>query len=132
MAEIIQRAYDEDDFDDICQLIDDVENEAENERQWSGSRPERSANINLDRATGAQKFFKHYFSAKTTYREHFFYRRFCIMRNMFMEILETIQTKYALFNIRKDITSLLGVNPYQKCTAALILLTYDIYGDKRE
>lgn len=58
MGNFIELVYEDDDFDDIYQLVDDVDDNDGNERQWGGPRPGKSANINCDCAPGAQIYFR--------------------------------------------------------------------------
>lgn len=122
----LNEAYEDDDFEEILQLLDDADEEPV---RRGGSRAGRGRNLDRKREQGAQQLHEDYLCENPTYPEHVFYRRFRVSRQIFFNICNALEAKYPFFQTRKDATGRVGFNVYQKCTAALRQLAYGVSAD---
>lgn len=118
-------AYEDHDFEEILQLLDD----GNKDLRRGGSRVGRGSNLDRKRELGAQRLYKDYLCENPTYPKHVFYRRFRVSRQISFKICNALEAKYPSFQIRKAVTGRVGFNVDQKRTAALRKMAYDLSAD---
>ena len=58
----------------------------------------RRVMLNRDREAGAERIYRDYFVENCVYGSDEFERRFCLSRNVFLRIANTLENRYILFN----------------------------------
>ena len=89
--------------------------------QWGGSVPGRFIK-HRDRQVAHEKLLKDYFVADPVYPPEDFRRRYRMRKEVFLGILEHIQTVDPYFRQSQDCAGRLGFSPHQKLTYALRML----------
>lgn len=118
-------AFQDDNIVDIVgELLESSDEDEDATRKHGGSRPGKAANIDRSRQLFAESLHRDYFSSDPVYPAHLFERRFRLTRDIFVKIVDKLQTNDRYFVQRKDCTGTLGLNAYQKCTAAMRMLAY--------
>ncbi|XP_010681433.2 uncharacterized protein LOC104896384 [Beta vulgaris subsp. vulgaris] len=87
------------------------------------SNPPRSI-VPRDREGGAARLYRDYFSPEPVYPASTFRRRFRMRRELFMRIVDALESKSTFFTQRSDAANKVGLSPLQKCTAAIRILAY--------
>ncbi|XP_050214648.1 uncharacterized protein LOC126665781 [Mercurialis annua] len=78
---------------------------------------------------GHDRLFNDYFSDKPVYLENIFHRRFRMRKELFLRIVESLQSHSEYFQMRVDATRKSRLSPLQKCTAAIHQLAYGAPAD---
>lgn len=106
---------------DIFELVNLFDEE---DVRCGSSRPARASNLNSGRASRRSKLLDDYFSLAATYREYFFMPRFCVSRTVYIRLYRAVESRYSFIHQKKDAIGMKGFHMYEKCTAALRLVTY--------
>jgi hypothetical protein len=93
-----------------------------------GSVPNKTPNIERDRETRLKMLKNDYFDDNAIYEQEF-ERRFRMPKELFLKIVEAVQNENPYFVQKRDATGKLGLNPIQKCTAAIRVLAYGSSAD---
>ncbi|KAM5573625.1 hypothetical protein ABKV19_013256 [Rosa sericea] len=89
--------------------------------QWGGSVPGR-ATRHRSREVANEKLLNDYFVANPVYPAETFRRRYRMRREVFLRMLEHVQTADPYFRQSQDCAGRLGFSPHQKLTCALRML----------
>ena len=79
-----------------------------------------------DKIDADNKFMRHYFAENATYPEPYFRRRFRKSIELFKRIAKKLASHDRFFQQRRNAAGELGHSTFQKVTAALRMLAYDI------
>ena len=82
-----------------------------------------------DRIDAHNRLMRHYFAENPTYPESYFRRRFTMSIELFKRIAEKLASHDRFFQQRRNAARELGHSTFQKVTAALRMLAYDIWAD---
>ncbi|XP_071684992.1 uncharacterized protein [Lolium perenne] len=95
-----------------------------------GSVKGRSKNLSRNRVKGNLRLHKDYFDrTHPVYPEKLFRRPYRMSRGLFMVILWGVRDYDSYFQCRPDATGALGFTSYQKCSAAIRMLSYGMVAD---
>ncbi|GER30007.1 5-formaminoimidazole-4-carboxamide-1-(beta)-D-ribofuranosyl 5'-monophosphate synthetase [Striga asiatica] len=70
-----------------------------------------------------------YFSDNPVYPDYIFRRRFCMRKELFLLIVNALQTRSSYFQQNIDAIGRQSLSPLQKCTAAIRQLAYGVPAD---
>ena len=94
-----------------------------------GSRPGRRPNKDRGRKEGAIRLHLDYFAASPVYDSRDFRRRFRMNKALFMRIHDALLKEDDYFVQRADACQVMGLNSFQKITAALRMISYGLSAD---
>lgn len=98
--------------------------------QHRGSVKGRSKNLPRNRVEGQACLHKDYFHlTNPIFPEKYFRRRYRMSRDLFLVILRGVRNYDPYFQCRRDATGALGFTSYQKCSAAIRMLSYGMPAD---
>ncbi|KAK1679728.1 hypothetical protein QYE76_040576 [Lolium multiflorum] len=98
--------------------------------QHRGSVKGRSKNLPRNRVEGQVRLHKDYFHlTNLIFPEKYFRRRYRMSRDLFLVILRGVRNYDPYFQCRRDATGALGFTSYQKCSAAIRMLSYGMPAD---
>ncbi|KAK1605723.1 hypothetical protein QYE76_029396 [Lolium multiflorum] len=98
--------------------------------QHRGSVKGRSKNQSRNRMAGQARLHKDYFHlTNPIFPEKLFRRRYRMSRDMFLVIIRGVRNYDPYFQCRPDATGVLGFTSYQKCSAAIRMLSYGMVVD---
>ena len=99
-------------------------------QMFGGSTKGRTKNVSRNRVGGHARIFKDYFHrTNPVYKPHMFRRRYRMRRKVFMRILRGVRDYDPYFQCRPDAAGKLGFTSYQKCFAAIRMLSYGMPAD---
>jgi hypothetical protein len=108
------------------------EDEANDDRQWGGSRPGKAPNKNRNFSQADRILREHYFSGEASiYDEHDFERRFRMPRSVFIRVYEGVVGRgtfiqHCLKNGQP------GITPLCRVVAAMRVICYGIAADAQD
>ncbi|XP_071680178.1 uncharacterized protein [Lolium perenne] len=106
---------------------------AHNARQmpvYRGSMRGRSGNAKRNRAGGHNGLSKYYSHLSDMVNMEFMFQHcYRMSRDLFLIILRGVREYNSIFRCRPDATSKLGFTSYEKCYAAIHMLSYRVPGD---
>ena len=85
--------------------------------------------INRDRESADHRLFYDYFAESPRYNDQMFRRRFRMSRNLFLRIVNKVETRDNYFVQRRDSVGRLGLSTLQKITAVFQMLSYGLPAD---
>ncbi|KAK1601704.1 hypothetical protein QYE76_018398 [Lolium multiflorum] len=95
-----------------------------------GSVKGRSKNLPCNRVEGQARLHEEYFHlTNPVFPEKLFRRRYRMSRDVFLIILWGVRNYDPYFQCRPDATGALGFTSYQKCSAAIRILSYGMAAD---
>jgi hypothetical protein len=95
-----------------------------------GSSKKREGNVDRGREAGHVCLYKDYFDpSMPLYKAKAFRRRYRMSRELFLVILNGIRGYDDYFEVKYDCTGKIGFTSYQKCSAAVRQLAYEVPGD---
>jgi hypothetical protein len=90
----------------------------------------RSKNLPRNRVEGQARLHNNYFHlSNPVFPEKVFWRRYRMSRDLFLVILWGVRNYKPYFQCRPDATGALGFTSYQKCSAAIRMLSYGMPTD---
>jgi hypothetical protein len=95
-----------------------------------GSKPGKRPNKFRNRLDGAYRLHADYFAQDPVYDEIDFRRRFRMRKSLFVRVHNQVLAKNAYFTQRRDACGILGLNSFQKITAAVRMLAYGSPADQ--
>ena len=124
-----------DDDDALCTegIIFDTDDEIEDDAcVLGGSQPGKRPNINRKRQLFGKLLHQDYFAENATYSGQHFRRRFRMTRQLFLRIVQAVESHDQYFTQKRDCTGLLGFTAIQKCAAAVRLLASGTSADEMD
>ncbi|KAI3664965.1 hypothetical protein L6452_43580 [Arctium lappa] len=119
--------------DDVEDEIDQIQLQLVEQRQNYYEEGQGSANrkkyFNRDREGGHIRLYNDYFSSDPVYGSEIFRRRFRMQRDLFLRIVNRLESHYPYFQQRVDAIKKKGLSPIQKCAAAIRQLAYGTPAD---
>ncbi|XP_052626641.1 uncharacterized protein LOC111918978 [Lactuca sativa] len=94
--------------------------------EFSNVEKKRRKSINQDREAANELLVHDYFNLDSLYDLSKFEDHFRISRNLFLRIARDLENNYEFFQLKWDARGKRGFTTFQKCTAALRQLAYDI------
>src|SRR3990170_4397528 len=104
------------------------EHEDEHRKRRRGSTVGRLC-IPRNRHLGNEMLMQDYFAENPTYPPHLFRRRYRMRRSLFVKIVQACEANCRYFTQRRNAAGLKGFSAYQKISAAMRVIAYDIPAD---
>ncbi|XP_031099845.1 uncharacterized protein LOC116004044 [Ipomoea triloba] len=93
-------------------------------RQNSSQSRKRRRYIDRNHESGHNRLVTDYFSDEPVFHEDIFRRRFRMRKELFLRIVNVLQSHYEYFQQRESAAKVMGLSPLQKITAAIRQLAY--------
>ncbi|XP_051222142.1 uncharacterized protein [Lolium perenne] len=105
--------------------VKDLEDRAKLLNQRCGSVFGRN-HIQQNRLLGHEQLMEDYFAEVPTYPPHLFRRRYRMRRSLFVRIVKACELHSNYFNQRRNAARVMGFSAFQKISAAMRVIAYDI------